>query len=196
MLLPHPRTRPSGMVPNPAKVREAILRIIRDNDRHDVRMTGTDILQTLFVADRAHLNRYGRPITFDEYIATREGPVGSLAFGILNGETEAQGEAAIDRPLWRSTAIGEGTSHHHRGARAASQEVLSPSDFEELDLARRQVRKWGAGRTSDEVRCDPAYLSAWTGGGDEDARPIDYALLLDVPSPNFAEDLKFIAAHS
>src|ERR1700761_4111780 len=37
----------------------------------------------LYLADRAHLNRYGRPITFERYCALQYGPVASNALDII-----------------------------------------------------------------------------------------------------------------
>ena len=71
------------MIPNGPKVWEAILHVIREADRRNIRVTQFEILKTLFLADRAHLNRYGRPITFDEYVAMQDGPVPSLAYDVL-----------------------------------------------------------------------------------------------------------------
>ncbi|WP_409530306.1 Panacea domain-containing protein [Shinella sp.] len=40
-------------------------------------------LKTLYYADRAHLQRYGRPITGDRYIAMENGPVPSYAYNAV-----------------------------------------------------------------------------------------------------------------
>ena len=48
-----------------------------------MQITQYDIVKSLFLADKAHLNRYGRPITFDNYFAMKDGPVPNLAYNLL-----------------------------------------------------------------------------------------------------------------
>ncbi len=43
------------------------------------------LLKLLFYADKRHLNRYGRPITGDDYIAMQYGPVASTTYDMLKG---------------------------------------------------------------------------------------------------------------
>ena len=40
-----------------------------------------------YLADREHLIRYGRPVTYEQYFALSYGPVASTALDILNGKT-------------------------------------------------------------------------------------------------------------
>src|SRR5882672_10637583 len=42
-----------------------------------------------YLADREHIRRYGRPITFDNYYALSYGPVASTALDLLNGASPA-----------------------------------------------------------------------------------------------------------
>jgi uncharacterized phage-associated protein len=129
------RARKSGMVPNGPKVREAILHVIREADRRNIRITQFGILKTLFLADRAHLNKYGRPITFDEYVAMSDGPVPSLAYDVLKEALAAWKEAKITEPLW-TVQRTKGLKNYYRSAvREASDEILSESDLEELSAA-------------------------------------------------------------
>lgn len=41
------------------------------------------VVKFLYLADREHLRRYGRPITFDNYYAMENGPVASEAYDLL-----------------------------------------------------------------------------------------------------------------
>ena len=183
------------MTPNGPKVREAIVHIIREADAAGQRITQFDILKTLFLADRAHFNRFGRPVTFDDYVAMPDGPVPSLAYDILKEAISALSEAEIEIPLWEVTPTEGKKRFFHSATRSASDDILSPSDFEELSKAAKQVRDWGYGRTWDYVHKDPAYIEAWSRRVGANS-PMDYALLLDKPDREIADEIKFIAAHS
>jgi len=183
------------MTPNGPKIREALLHVIREADRRDIRVTQFEILKTLFIADRAHLNRYGRPITFDEYVAMPDGPVPSLAYDVLKEALGAFAEAGIAEPLWQVEPAGEKKNHYFGATRDASDEVLSESDIEELSEALALVKKWGYAGTWNRTHQDPAYKDAWAKRGDAKQYPMDYKLFFDKPDERQAEELKFIAAH-
>jgi len=196
MITPHPRARATGMVPNGAKVREAILHIIHETDARDRRVTQFDILKTLFLADRSHLNKYGRPITFDEYVAMKDGPVPSLAYDVLKGALGGLREAEIEKPLWVARPAGARSFHFMKAARQASEDILSESDIEELNEALTLVLKLGYNGTWKKVHADPAYIKVWGARGERNQVPIDPELLLDRPHEHAGRDLKFLSAHS
>ena len=43
------------------------------------------LVKLFYLADREHLRRFGRPITFDYYVAMEHGPVASIAYDIAKG---------------------------------------------------------------------------------------------------------------
>jgi uncharacterized phage-associated protein len=197
MQLPHPRARKSGMIPNGPKVREALLHVIREADRRNIRITQFEILKTLFLADRAHLNRYGRPITFDEYVAMQDGPVPSLAYDVLKEALAAWKEAEITEPLWTVQPSKRLKNFYHCAMREASDKVLSDSDLEELSAALTLVRKLGYKGTWDATHSDPAYIDAWAKKREGmHQHQMEYALLYDDGrNENAARELKFISEH-
>ncbi len=64
--------------PDIRKILEAISYVIAEGRRRCLLVEQYDILKTLFLADKSHLNKFGRPVTFDNYFAMRAGPVPSL----------------------------------------------------------------------------------------------------------------------
>ncbi|UTP39807.1 Panacea domain-containing protein [Phenylobacterium sp. LH3H17] len=182
------------MVPNPDKVREAIVHIIAEADRRHILVTQYDILKSMFFADRAHLNKYGRPITFDEYVAMPDGPVPSLAYNVLKEEPPALREVGLDAVLWKVMAGGGKKKYYSAAQREASDEVLSESDIEELDVALTHVKRLGFAGVWRETHRDPAYMAAWRDDPERRQFPMDYALLYERPNPQAAEELKFYAS--
>ena len=192
----HPRARKSGITPNGPKVREAILHVIREADSRDLRVSQFDILKTLFLSDRAHLNKYGRPITFDEYVAMPDGPVPSLAYDILKGAIEAWREAGISQPLWQASPDGGKKMRFSNALRDGSDEVLSETDIQEITAALLTVKGWGYKRTWDHVHGDVAYNDAWSKRPDGTFQyPMNLALMMDEPDDDYADQLKFASAH-
>ena len=67
--------------PNIAKIRESVLFLLNsasgDLDQYK-------IAKAIFLADVSHLNQYGRPVTYDNYVAMRFGPVPSKTYELLS----------------------------------------------------------------------------------------------------------------
>ena len=183
------------MTPNGPRVREAILHVIREADSRQLRVSQFDILKALFLADRAHLNQYGRPITFDEYVAMTDGPVPSLAYDLLKEALEAGREAGVEAPLWKWERDGDKKRRFYGATRDSSKEILSETDIEELTKALVTVKRWGYKKTWDYVHEDVAYKDAWSKRENKDQNPMDYALLFDSPNEEAADTLKFASAH-
>lgn len=92
--------------------------------------------QLLYLAEKLHLERYGRFICGDRYLATDDGPVPALAYDALRAL--ARGEA-LDRPDARHLARRLGGHLVHAGGdrfrvtTPADDSELSDSDIECLD---------------------------------------------------------------
>lgn len=122
----------------------------------------------LFLADKFHLVRYGRPITGDEYFALPYGPVPSATLNLLSGEeagtrTALSGLLELDRRFARPR-------YSRRSEIPFQFDVLSKSDLNALD---ETVRRYGS-KTFDELKAIthemPAYANAWNRKSDGDKR--------------------------
>lgn len=189
------KASPGAMVPDGARVREAIVHLIYRADALNFMVTQYDILKSLFFADRSHLNRYRRPITFDQYHALPDGPVPSLSYDVLKEAFHAFHAVDLDDPLWQ-TEPATGRSTRFFGAeRDSSEDILSESDIEELDAAQDLVRKLGFTGVWQKTHEDPAYQKAWAQRGDAKRFPMEYEDLLDRPDPKLIADLAFVSSH-
>lgn len=180
---------PKRMQPNGPKVREALLCLIRLADQHDFCLTQYYLLKALFYADKAHLNKYGRPITFDHYYALPDGPVPSLSYDVLKKSPGAMDFTGIDRQLWDTTKVEGNKSRFHNAVRDASDDVLSESDLEELTAAFEHVRHLTFKGIWTETHDHPAYKKAKSRGGASNNPPMDLADMFDEPNPKRAKEL-------
>lgn len=180
---------PARMKPNGPKVREALLCLIRLADQHDFCLTQYYLLKALFFADKSHLNKYGRPITFDHYYALPDGPVPSLSYDVLKKSPGALDCTGIDTALWDSTRMDGTKSRFHNAVRDPSDDVLSESDLEELAAAFEHVRHRSFGGIWDETHDHPAYKNAKARGGSSNNPPMDIADMFDAPNSKRAQEL-------
>ncbi|MDQ3247117.1 MAG: Panacea domain-containing protein [Pseudomonadota bacterium] len=189
------KAHPSAMMPDGARVREAILHLIHRSDTMKFVVTQYDILKALFFADKSHLNRYRRPITFDQYHALPDGPVPSLSYDVLKEALHAFEAIEVDEALWQ-TEPADGRAIRYFGAqRDGSEEILSESDIEELDAAQDLVLKLGFRGVWNKTHDDPAYQKAWAQRGDAKRFPMQYEDLLERPDPKLIADLAFVSSH-
>lgn len=184
-----------AMVPAGARVREAILHLIFRADQLSYRVTQYDILKALFFADRSHLNKYRRPVTFDQYHALPDGPVPSLSYDVLKEALSAFQAIDIDEALWRTEPAGARALRYFDATRDGSDDVLSESDFEELDAAQDLVRGLGFGGAWKKSHDDPAYIKAWAQRGEGKRYPMKYEDLLDRPDAKLISELAFVTHH-
>lgn len=132
----------------PEKALEAILYVaprVRDRDMY---LT----LKTLYVADKYHLERYGRFIFGDWYSAMGYGPVGSHAYDVVKF---ARGDhaACVVSGVKEALAVDGNTLNARRDP---DPSLLSESDIECLQEA---VNNYGA-LTFDEAK-DESHDEAW-----------------------------------
>ena len=134
-------------------------------------LTKYKICKLVFLADKYHLVRYGRPVTGDRICAMEYGPVPSVALDALNillgserGSPEAQ---EIARILSGYVTLDERYRNRHFSSihRIDAERYLSPSDLEAI----REVLKEHGAKSFEELKAMThelfAYRKAW---GDRD----------------------------
>ena len=154
---------------NTSKALEAILWLANERPGIDV----YHVVKAAFYADKDHLNRYGRPVTGDDYKADQFGPLGDVVYGLLKGDPleilalQSNGKLpfTVDDEAWRVNAD-----------RGPNLEKLSSSDVESLRVGLDLV----ADRSFDELfqlsHREQAYIAA-------DGGRMRYEDLLDPKDP-------------
>jgi uncharacterized phage-associated protein len=142
------------------------------------------ISKVLFHADKAHLSRYGRPISGDRYVAMKHGPVPSATYDILKS---LRGESMflVPEPRIRESLSVEGYSV--RALRAADLGVLSQSEIECLTESAHEH-----GAKSFTQRTAESHGPAWQAADENDVIQLE-SLLLEIDNrdelrQHFAQD--------
>jgi len=198
MLVRRQRAPLHALTPHVEKIVAAIVVLLKEAKRRGLPATQYDIVKSLFLADRGHLNKYGRPITFDNYVAMKDGPVPSLAYNFLKEDATSLRRHGQKLP-WRRKAARD------LGVRAFAFEiesdnvdtsVLSPSDVEELKAAFTIVKALGFRQVRKLTHEDQAYIEAWEDDGPSNGYKMSLSLLFDVPNEELAGELAFLSKHS
>jgi hypothetical protein len=185
--------------PNITKVLASIGFLIKMADRIPVRITQYDIVKSLFVAERAHLNRYGRPITYDNYVAMYHGPVPSLAYDLLKGNGNALRAYGLTSLPWTRTPaehLGKGCFVYSSATNLDEGLALSPSDMAALDAALKAISNLSFGQVRKLTHSDPAYKEAWAAAGEKSSVPMSLGLLFDKPDFEAAKIVEFSSKQS
>lgn len=153
--------------PKKQKLLAAILLLIEEAAKMKRTLSKGEIVKSLFVADDTHLQKHGRPITFDNYVALAKGPVGDLTSDMLNDRVEWSDFELAVAP-WQRRDV-RGLDRYAAGPVASNRRKLSPSDIEELTAALRHVTGAGFQKISDDTHVHPAWSRAWERKG-ENAR--------------------------
>jgi hypothetical protein len=181
--------------PNHRKILEAILYLINEAVRRNVYVTEYDIDKSIFLADVAHLNQYGRPITFDNFVAMRHGPVPSTTRDMLQPGFNSRSQFAAETwPPWdrvKSPEDGDLAYKFINPKRKENRRVLSETDISQLAEALAVVKSLKFAGVKAETHKHPAYTEAWARRGDMKAPDIDYGKLLDAQDDDLIEDLVF-----
>jgi uncharacterized phage-associated protein len=185
------------MTPQLERIIAAIAFVINEGRTNEQTITQYDIVKTLFLADRAHLNKYGRPITFDNYSAMKDGPVPSTSYNFLKEDQPTL--KRLDRELPWSRYAAPNISPKAFSFTISEGDVdtsaLSESDVEELKAALTVVKSLGFRQVRRLTHEDQAYVEAWVDEGEAQGYPMSYSLLFDVPNEQMASELAFLSQH-
>jgi uncharacterized phage-associated protein len=91
--------------------------------RNNGAMNKLKLVKLVFLADRAHLVKYGRPIVGGNYFAMDHGPVSSELLNTLNAAKTTHSKAPIQA----------GPAHMIKAAESPDERYLSESDLTTLD---------------------------------------------------------------
>ena len=181
--------------PNAEKIIAAISFVIRAASEIEYRLTQYDIVKTIFLADKAHLNKWGRPVTFDNYVAMTHGPVPSMVYDLLKDNWHAKQRAKIADLPWDRAHAGNSIFIFSNARAENVDEVLSPSDMTALHAAFETITTLTFGQIRKLMHEDPAYIDAWEDDGDQGAYPMSLGMFLDAPDFEFAREIGAISKY-
>lgn len=190
---------PVKLRPNYKKILESILFLINEAERRNLYVTEYDIDKSIFLADVKHLNEYGRPITFDNFVAMAHGPVPSATRDVLQPSFRGKPFYKEAWPPWDrepSPVDGPKAFKFIRPKRKENARALSQSDVAALTDALLVVKSLRFGGVKDYTHKHRAYLDAWVENGARGAYDMDYAKLLDSPDDELIEDLVYSSKHT
>ena len=162
-------------------------------------LTQYQIVKAIFLADRDHLNRYGRPITYDNYVAMEHGPVPSCAYDCLKNNSTILIELGRDSFPWKEVenpgnkAKSPNTKFFEPTEAPEISELMSESDEIALEAALQKVLASDFSDLRMLTHEDPAWREAWDNRESQRSKKMKYALLLDEPDQDQAD---FIAESS
>ena len=178
--------------PNRQKIAEAILFLIEEAERASTIITQYEIVKSIFVSDIFHLKKFGRPVSFDNYVAMEFGPVPSETYDMLKPAYAGARYFGADWPLWqreKAPERGSRTYKYMQAARPANRRKLSESDMIELAEARKIVGTLGFRGVVDWTHKHKSYASAWVADGTKGAYDMDYHLLIENEDEDLVSDL-------
>lgn len=118
-----------------------------------------------YLADREHLQRYGRPITYEAYYALWYGPVASNALDLLNDDPWVLEQVGINKLPFETeigkTKSGKATTYIRKPLRDVNYELFSKSDLKVFDEI---IEKYGNASFDDLYKIthrDFSYVTAW-----------------------------------
>lgn len=176
--------------PNHRRILEAILYLVQEGERRRAPVTQYEIVKSLFLADVGHLERYGRPITFDNYSALEFGPVPEAAYDMLKPNYNPNHHFADEAwPPWRREHA-HNRAYFYRGPRRdPNLRVLSKTDTAALSVALDEVKGLRFGGVVDKTHKNPAYTEAWNNRGEKGSAPMHYARIMAEPDEALVADL-------
>jgi len=183
------------LVPHKGRVLAAVCAVLSKSMRDGHAVTQYDIVKTLFLADRDHLNRFGRPITFDNYIAMKHGPVASFAYDLLKSSDKFALEYGMAPPWVANQLPPPSTAMQFTivadAVRQEWLEELSDSDIEALEESLVIVKRLGFAQLRKLTHEDASYENAWDDESDRKSFPMSLGLMFDSPDFERAEDIAF-----
>ena len=182
--------REDGFYPDKDRILAAVLYLMNLRPA----LTVYPLVKSVYFADRWHLNRYGRPVTYDSYSAMEQGPVPSMTYDMLKpAKAKVFAEIYGFYPPWKVETTGK--TPRYTPLQGYDTEVLSSSDIFELEKALRHVRSSNRGDIEHELHSDPAYIEVWKPSNSQASFPMRPIKLLDNENGDLIDHLIYASRH-
>ncbi len=176
--------------PKTEKIIEAILHIAHNcTDLSRYR-----IVKLIYLADKEHLNRFGRPITFDRMVAMENGPVPSTTYSLLKRD----GRLAINYKKLPFDFVSRGKFDYiENPKRAVDEKKLSKSDIKILDVIIKKYGQESFGTLFDITHEHSAYKNAWRARDGKNSKVMRVEDMIEdkETKKELIEELRFVGAH-
>lgn len=145
---------------NPQKAVEAVLWIIKNGESNMY-----NIWKILFTAEKYHLNKYGRPITGDKYMAMEYGTVPSWLYDTAKLRKQGVGFYKDANSLFAE--------------REPLLDYLSKSDISALKYGLKEYSGLSFAEVRDKNHKEPAWIKNYEARGSADAIQIPFEDMID-----------------
>lgn len=179
-------------LPKRDKIVEGALLLLERAEEGGQALTATQLATTMFLADKAHLDAFGRPVFFDNYVATKNGPEGVAAMEMLD---TSYNWALIESESVPWTCQNKNGLAYPRPLRSANMRRLSETDVEALESALGMVLNLHLDQLSLFTHRCEAYVAAWDEGRGEGSR-LDPRLIPDTRDDEMIDDLLYASRHA
>lgn len=179
-------------VPKRDKVTEGALWLLERAQEGGQAMPTDQLATAMFLADKAHLDAYGRPVFFDNYIATKNGPAGVAAMEMLDSSHDWTSQSSDSAPWKVENAQGQ---FFPRPARSPNMRRLSETDVEALESALGLVVNLDVGQLRLFTHRNKAYADAWDDGRGAGLR-LDPRLIPDKRDDEMIDNLLYASRHA
>ncbi len=179
-------------VPKRDKVTEGALWLLERAQEGRQALTADRLATAMFLADKAHLDAYGRPVFFDNYVASENGPEGVAAMEMLDSTYDW---TSIGDNVAPWTIENVESQPLPRPMRSPNMRRLSETDVEALKSALGMVINLDAEQLRLFTHRDKAYAAAWADGRGAGSR-LDPRLIPDTRDDEMIDDLLYASRHA
>ena len=160
--------------PKVDKIIEVILYLARCKD---IELDSYKVVKLVYLADLLHLNTYGRPLTYDQMVAMKYGPVPSTTYRILKKNKQIHDVDYDDLPF---DLIRRGKLNCvENPKRKVNERLLSKSDLKVLKETVEEHGQKSFDQLRDMTHEHQAYKRAWSRRGGGKSNPIHFEDLLE-----------------
>lgn len=161
--------------PNYAKIVEMMLHLAHLRPGLDK----YQVVKLFYLADREHLNRFGRPISQDTYYALKYGPVASVAMDLMRADSFLMNRAGVETLPFDLGTSSEGHACLGQPHREVDYDLFSKTD---LAVIEEIVEKYGNLSFDDlfeETHEHDAYKFAWGRRGNQQRAEMYYEEMIE-----------------
>lgn len=144
----------------PANYRKATQALNYFARKKDGKINKMKAIKLIYLADRYHLRKYGRPVVGDTYWAMKYGPVGSDALRIANLEEKIGEEGLRYASGFIAHPSGDANNRTIVSKKSVDLDVFSQTDIEALESVYKQFGGYDEFELADLTHKYPEWKNA------------------------------------